>query len=107
MGESDPRILEYKYSLDGLISDMAKEQKFAQDVNFCVCWDAGTLWKGNYSLEPLLVGDEGSNREIFGSTHALMISHQRLMEVLVLKDLVAWFKDPAAAEAHQKLRYTA
>ena len=105
-GESEPKVLEYKFSLDGLVSDMAKEQKFSSDIDLCICWETGNLWREHYTLEPFLVGDEGSNREIFGSTHAMMLSHQKLMEVVVLRDLLDWIADPVAARAKQKTTYS-
>jgi hypothetical protein len=106
-GTTEPKTLEYKYSLDGLIADFGKELKFIQHVNFVVCWTAGSAYRERFTLEPLLIGDEGSTRRIFGSTHKAFLdgSDQPLFEVLVLDDLLKWLIDPQAEEARQKQAY--
>ncbi len=106
-GTTEPKSLEYKYSLDGLVADFGKELKFIQHINFVVCWTAGTAYRERFTLEPLLVGDEGSTRRIFGSTHKAFMdgSEQPLFEILVLEDLINWLIDPQAEEARQKQAY--
>ena len=58
-GKTEPKILEYKFSLDGLVADLEKEEKFIKHVDLVVCWSAGKAYKQKFLLEPLLVGDEG------------------------------------------------
>jgi hypothetical protein len=107
LGQTEPKILEYKYSLDGLIADFEKEVKFLQHVDLVVCWNAGKAYRERFTLEPLLVGDEGSTRKIFGCTHKAYMdgSSNPLFELLVLEDLLRWFTDPEAEEARQKQAY--
>jgi hypothetical protein len=106
-GKSEPKVLEYKYSLDGLIADFEKEEKFVKHVDFVVCWNAGKSYQQKFMLDPLLVGDEGSTRHIFGSTHKAYsdTSPTPIFEVLILEDLIRWFKDPLAEEARQSQAY--
>ncbi len=102
--ESEPLILEYKHDLDAFISDLDKEVKFIKDVDLVVCWNIGSDHRETFSMRSYLVGDEGATRRNFGATHALF---QRgiTMEVLCLKDLVAYLHDPPSEIARQKTRY--
>ncbi|WP_263378704.1 ATP-binding protein [Granulicella paludicola] len=106
-GQTEPKTLEYKFSLDGLVADFGKELKFVQHINFVVCWTAGKAYRERFTLESLLVGDEGSTRQIFGSTHKAFVdgSSQPIFEVLVLEDLMNWMIDPQSEEARQKQAY--
>jgi hypothetical protein len=61
---SEPRVLEYKFDLDALIRDFSSEVKYAQHVNFAVCWRAEKQFREKYYLSSLLVGDEGSSRAV-------------------------------------------
>lgn len=108
IGVSEPKVLEYKYSFDGLITDLDREEKFAKQIDLVVCWSVGRSYRERFYFEPLLVGDEGSSRSFFGSTHQAYLagSHgQPLFEVIVLEDLVSWLQDPASEEARQKGKY--
>ena len=105
---TEPKILEYKFEFDSLVADFEKEDKFAKHVDFVVCWSAGNQYKGRFDLQPLLVGDEGSSRQIFGATHQVFsvgAQEQPAFELLVLEDLISWLQDPAGEEARQKTRY--
>lgn len=105
---TEPKVLEYKYTFDSLVDDFEKEEKFAKQLDLAVCWTAGTGFKTKFYLQPLLVGDEGSSRKIFGATHQAFIAGSQVtpaFEVIVLEDLLAWLHDPAAEEARQKHAY--
>lgn len=104
---SEPKVLEYKFDLDSLVADFERDLKFPQHVNFVVCWDAGGEFKDRIFLNPLLVGDEGSARTIFGATHqAFMVGSSEVrFEVLVLKDLLSYLTSPHEEEARQKMFY--
>jgi len=108
VGVSEPKVLEYKYSFDGLITDLDREEKFAKQIDLVVCWSVGNAYKERFYFEPLLVGDEGSARGLFGSTHQAYSAGahgQPLFEVVVLEDLVAWLQDPVTEEARPKRKY--
>jgi hypothetical protein len=105
---SEPRVLEYKYDLDALIRDFSSEVKYAKHVNFVVCWKAEKQFREKYYLSSLLVGDEGSSRQVFGATHQAFPDgggQQPDFEVCILEDLLSFLQDPEAEEARQKLRY--
>ena len=53
------------------------------------------------------MADEGSGRQIFGTTHQAFAtgSQEPTFELLVLEDLLNWLQDPLSEEARQKLAY--
>ncbi len=105
---TEPKVLEYKYSFDSLVDDFDKEEKFAKQIDFVVCWSTGSGYKSKFYLQPLLVGDEGSSRQIFGATHQVFATGSQgspAFEVLILEDLLNWLQDAAGEEARQKQAY--
>jgi hypothetical protein len=105
---TEPKILEYKFKFDSLVSDFEKEGKFAKHVDFVVCWSPGEQFKERFYLQSLLIGDEGSSRQIFGATHQVFsigAQEHPVFELLILEDLLAWLQNPADEEARQKTRY--
>ena len=105
---TEPKVLEYKYSFDSLVDDFDKEEKFSKQVNLVVCWSAGARYKSKFYLQPLLIGDEGSSRQIFGATHQAFATGAQgspAFEVIILEDLLNWLQDPAGEEARQKRAY--
>jgi hypothetical protein len=105
---TEPQVLEYKYSFNSLVSDFDKEEKFARQINFVVCWELGKQYKEKFYLQRLLVGDERSSREIFGSTHqafAVGSQSQPSFAVLILDDLLSWLHYPSGEEARQSRQY--
>ena len=108
LGQTEPKTLEYKFSFDGLIADFEKEEKFVKHINLLVCWTAGNDYKQRFFLQPLLVGDEGSTRHIYGATHKAYSDSSNIpaFEVIVLEDLLSWLQDPPTEEARQKQLYS-
>lgn len=106
-GETEPKVLEYKFDFDMLIEDFEREVKSPEHINLVVCWSVGSDYKDRFYLKPLLIGDEGGERIHYGATHqAFSESSQDLrFEVLVLKDLLAYLLNPADEEARQKILY--
>jgi hypothetical protein len=105
---TEPKILEYKFEFDSLVADFENEAKFAKHIDFVVCWSAGDQFRERFYLQSLLVGDEGSTRQIYGATHQVFSigsQEQPAFELLILEDLISWLQDPAGEEARQKLRY--
>ena len=104
---TEPKVLEYKYSFDALVDDFEKEEKFSKQIDLVVCWSLGSSYRSKFYLQPLLVGDEGSSRQIFGTTHQAFStgSQDPAFEILVLEDLLNWLQDPSSEEARQKLAY--
>ena len=105
---SEPRVLEYKYDLAALIRDFATEVKYPKHVNLVVCWKADRQFREKYYLNSLLVGDEGSNRQVFAATHQAFPDgggQQPDFEVCILEDLLGYIQDPESEEMRQRLFY--
>ena len=102
---TEPKILEYKFAFSSLVADFEKENKFSKHIDFVVCWSAGDRFKERFYLQPLLVGDEGSSRQIFGATHQVFsvgAQETPAFELLILEDLIAWLQDPAGERRTRK-----
>ena len=89
------------------MTDIESDLKFPQHINFVVCWKASGAFKGRFYLNSLIVGEEGSARITYGSTHQAYSesSNELRFEVLVLQDLLNFLQDPVAEGARQKLVY--
>jgi hypothetical protein len=103
--ESKPLVLEFKYNMDALIADFEKEIKFLKDIECLVCWDMGEAHAENYRVASLLLGDSGASRMIYGATHALYHERERRFDIICLKDLVQFLRDPAPVLAEHAQRF--
>ena len=104
---SKPKILEYKFSLDGLIEDLENGEKNAKDIALVVVWETGDLYQHNYYILSLLDEDNLSERQYHGVTHVIQ-NHQtsaREMDLIVLSELVDYLNDPKGAAQRQKKKY--
>lgn len=102
---SDPQVLEYKYSLDGLIEDIESGIKNSNDISLVVAWEAGNRYRDNYVIESLLVkGNEGLRR-YHGVTHQLhdANTNEFVCDLILIKDLVIYLNDPVESEKMQDL----
>jgi len=92
---SKPRVLEYKYSLDGLVEDVESGTKNTNDIGMIVVWDAGTLYKMNYCIESLLLSDSVGLRQYHGITHVLKdeATGEYISDLIILKDLIHYLND--------------
>lgn len=104
---SEPQVLEYKYDFDSLIYDFSKEIKYPQHISLVVCWTASGAYKEKFYLNSLLVGEEGSDRLVFGATHQAFSEgdREKRFDVLILKDLLSYLHNPVEEEARQKTIY--
>lgn len=105
LGQSDPKVLEYKVDLDGLVADIESEKKFIKDVDLLVCWSMGTVYKDSFAVTSFLWDQEGSRRAFFGTTHALWREREKVLEIICLQDLLRYILDPQAVSGEQKVRF--
>lgn len=106
--ESGSAVVEYKYSMDGLVRDFEKDEKSYKDINLLVCWGIGTEYKKMFDIISYLVGEEGGTREYFGATHAAFIGSGRavkVFEIVALKDIVEYLQDPKTVIAAHQTAY--
>jgi len=105
---SEPKVLEYKFNFDSLVTDIQNEEKFVNQIDYVICWETGNLFKESFFLQSLLVDEEGSERFIYGSTHKAYSTgdhNNAAFEILILKDLINWIQDPDQEIARQKSFY--
>ncbi|KAF0676279.1 ATP-binding protein [Profundibacterium mesophilum] len=97
-------VLEYKFSLDGLISDITTGEKKAADIDLVVAWEAGKDYRKYFSLSSLLNSRGMEDRSFHGVTHVLADEHgNNVMDVVLLKDLIGYLNDPEDEVDRQKV----
>ncbi|TRD11859.1 ATP-binding protein [Erythrobacter insulae] len=101
---SQPKILEYKYSLDGLIREFESGVKQENDVSLAVFWDMGTEFLKEYNVISLLDEDNIHQRQHHGLTHILNSAHSNFA-VICLKELIQRLNDPKTSQEFQTEKY--
>lgn len=104
---TDPQILEYKFSLDGLVEDFDSHDKNIVDVNLCVAWETGTSYRERYGMTSLLIPENADQRQYHGVTHILtdLESGAKLCDLIILSELVAYLNDTEGVAALQREKY--
>ncbi|MFD1775420.1 ATP-binding protein [Paenibacillus rhizophilus] len=104
---SKPRILEYKFSLDGLIENMHDGSKNSNDIGLAVVWETGESYLGSYKITSLLDENNLSLRQYHGLTHIMtnITSGQREMDLIVLSELIEYLNDPKVTQQKQIEKY--
>ena len=102
---TEPKVLEYKYSIDGLVEDIETGVKNTNDINLVVAWEAGENYKDNYIIESLLINGNESLRQYHGVTHTLYNANtnERICDLILLKDLILFLNgDPSGVELQEQ-----
>lgn len=104
---TEPMILEYKFSLDGLIEDFESNDKNIKDVDLCIAWETGDLYLEKYGITSLLISDNASQRQYHGVTHVLhdLETGARHCDLIILEELIKHLNAPEASEEHQVKKY--
>ncbi|CAM3557002.1 ATP-binding protein [Paenibacillus lupini] len=104
---SGPKILEYKYSLDGLIENIHDGSKNSNDIGLVVVWETGESYKGNYKITSMLDQNNISLRQYHGLTHVMtnVTTGQREMDLIVLKEMIDFLNDPISTQRDQVEKY--
>ena len=104
---TSPRILEYKFSLDGLIEDVDSHDKSIKDIDLCVVWETGSSYNERYGITSLLVPENADQRQYHGITHVLtdLESGAKLSDLIVLRELVAVLNSPESSYVAQREKY--
>lgn len=105
--KSGAKILEYKFSLDGLIEDFSNGTKNDSDINLVVAWETGEDYKSKYKITSLLDDDNLNLRQFHGATH--MLNHiensQFVSWLVVLSELIDFLNDPEKTRKSQIGKY--
>jgi len=101
---SEPKVLEYKYSLDGLIEDIESGIKNTNDINLVVAWEAGESYKDNFNIESLLIDGNEMMRQYHGLTHRLhsASTNEYVCDLILLKDLILYLNNAEESEVLQE-----
>ena len=104
---TEPKLLEYKHSFDGLIQDFQTDKKKERDLELVVAWELGDEWRNRYDITPLLHHDYLHQRQIHGSTHIIENSQTRdiIFPIIILSELIAYLNDPDLAQEYQADHY--
>lgn len=104
---SEPKILEYKFSLDGLIENLEDGSKNSNDISLVIVWETGEDYLGNYSITSLLNEENLSDRQYHGVTHVMTneTTGQKEMDLIVLKELISYLNDPDIELENQEAKY--
>lgn len=93
---SAPKVLEYKFSLDGLIEDIESGLKNTNDINLVIAWEPGEEYRENFYIMSMLVEENLNLRQYHGATHRLfdINTNEIVCELILLKDLIEFLNDP-------------
>jgi hypothetical protein len=105
--ETVVKVLEYKYSVDGLIEEFQGEVKAIEDVDLVIAWEMGEKWAQMFEVTSYLDSDNVHLRKMHGATHSFThaMTGANAFEAIVLKDLVYYLNDAESEEARQKEQY--
>lgn len=99
-----PKILEYKFSLDGLIREFESGVKSEKDVSLAIFWEMGKEYRREYDIISLLDFDNVHHRRHHGITHIIRSANTNF-DAVCLKELIDLLNDAPAQQEHQKLAY--
>lgn len=102
-----PKVLEYKFSIDGLIEDLKDGEKNSNDIDMLVVWETGNKWKNNYYIISCLDKDNIYRRPYHGVTHIMynLYTNEQEMYLIVLEELIDFLNNPEEEEERQKEKY--
>lgn len=102
--EGPPQILEYKFSLDGLIREFENGVKREKDISLAVFWDFGKEYQNNYTVTSLLDFNNIQHREHHGITHIIK-SQTSHFSAVCLKELISLLNDSDSEQINQQSTY--
>jgi hypothetical protein len=102
-----PRVLEYKFCLDGLVEDFDSQDKNLKDIDLCVVWSTGEMYKARFGITSLLLPENADQRQYHGVTHVLtdLESGTKHCDLIVLSELVEYLNNPVTASDAQRKKY--
>lgn len=101
---SKPKILEYKFSLDGLVREIEAGIKSAEEIDLAIFWDIGTEYEREFEVNSVLHFDNVHQRRHHGLTHIFTAGHAQF-DAICLKELIELLNDPKSALEHQSKAY--
>lgn len=104
---TSPRILEYKFSLDGLVEEFDSQDKNIKDIDLSVAWETGELYKEKYGIVSLLIPENADQRQYHGVTHMLVDieSGAKYCDLIILSELIKFLNDAEKEAEEQRVKY--
>ena len=104
---SEPRILEYKYSFDGLLEEIEKGEKKEREIELVIAWKMGENWHKRYEITPLLHLENLHHRYFHGCTHIIKNSSTGdvVFLAIILSELIDYINDPNGVQDYQRKKY--
>lgn len=104
---SVPKVLEYEFSLDGLIENIETGIKNSKNINLVVVWETGQEWRKNYRIVTTLHEDCLEYRKYHGVTHIMrnLDTQEEAMDLIVLKELIEYLNDSIETQKKQFKKY--
>jgi len=102
-----PRVLEYKFSLDGLVEDFDSQSKNIKDIDLCIAWETGDLYVERYGITSLLIPENSDQRQYHGITHVLydIETGAKHCDLIILSELIEHLNDPSVSAEKQRQKY--
>ncbi len=99
-----PKVLEYKFSLDGLVEDINNGKKNSNDINLVIAWESGEEYKMSFYIKSLLLDENLPEREYHGVTHRMFdhTTNEHICDLILLKDLVEYLNDQETSVKNQQ-----
>ncbi|NVO22636.1 ATP-binding protein [Donghicola mangrovi] len=102
--KTPPKVLEYKFCLDGLIREFESGDKHENDVDLAIFWDMGSEYEKEYTVLSYLDEQRTHHRTHHGLTHRLSSAHS-YFDVICLRELFDLLNDPDNAREYQEKKY--
>lgn len=101
------KVLEYKFSVDGLVEEFQSEVKAVEDVDLVVAWEVGTKWSQMFDITSYLDEDNVHHRTIHGATHSFQhsMTGSHAFEAIILKDMISFLSNPDKEQENQRRLY--
>lgn len=104
---TQPRVLEYKFSLDGLVEDFDSQSKNIKDIHLCIAWETGDHYAERYGITSLLIPENFDQRQYHGITHVLydIETGAKHCDLIILGELIEHLNDPTTSADKQRQKY--
>jgi len=101
------KVLEYKFSVDGLVEELQSEVKAVEDVDLVIAWEMGTKWSQMFDVTSYLDEDNIHHRTIHGATHSFThsMTGAHAFEAMILKDMISFLADSDKEQENQRNLY--
>lgn len=101
---TQPKVLEYKFCLDGLIREFEGGDKHENDVDLAIFWEMGKEHDKEYTVISYIDSEQTHHRPHHGLTHRLSSANSHI-EVICLQELFQLLNTPEDAQKYQESQY--